>query len=101
MAEYINRESALINCPNVAHDAIKAIPSVDIRFVDEDHVWIKNKQFVSICNIEERKTGKWIDKGVSYEEFPHRMKECSVCGYNHGNSNWGFCPVCGARMEGE
>ena len=30
MAEYISRESAIINCPNVAHEAIMAIQSADV-----------------------------------------------------------------------
>lgn len=79
MTEYISRESALINCPNVAHDAIKVIPSADVV---------------------ECKRGKWLwqlaDNGWA-------DNICSVCGYTinddiHVHVDYNFCPNCGARM---
>ena len=74
MTEYISRESALINCPNVAHDAIKAIPSADVV---------------------ERKTGRWM-------RTPTFWVYCSVCDReppNETNEITPCCPWCGAKME--
>ena len=82
MAEYISRESALINCPNVAHDAIKAIPSADVAPV---------------------KHGKWMWEMADNGWANHI---CSECGWTkntdiHVYLDYNYCPVCGARMEGE
>lgn len=69
MTEYISRESVLINCPNVAHDAIKAMPSADVV---------------------ERKTGKWIDGVCSICNEGTDIVESKYFNY---------CPYCGAKME--
>ena len=59
MAEYIRRTDALINCPNVAHDAIKAIPSADVV---------------------ERKTGYWKSIKGMVGSIEVAMPYCSECG---------------------
>jgi hypothetical protein len=43
----------------------------------------------------ERKSGKWI-----YHESVD-VFECSVCGQQMVRNIFGYCPWCGARMEGE
>ena len=61
--------------------------------------------------IEERKTGKWLEKHHAYsdEEMPieeWQSAKCSVCGKYHTTpylyyfTEYSFCPSCGAKMEG-
>ena len=84
MADYIRRTDALINCPNSAHEAIKAIPSADV---------------------EERKTAT----DISMQEKGHCEFKCSLCGGTISEVRGGtmdgakfnYCPNCGAKMKGE
>ena len=51
--------------------------------------------------IEERKTGKWIEKIVEdCIGFNTKIWECSECGKQIHCAN-NFCPNCGADMRGE
>lgn len=43
--------------------------------------------------IEERKTGKWIEKSTNGEMF----SSCSVCGYVEWDAPRNFCPNCEQR----
>lgn len=47
--------------------------------------------------IEERKTGKWIDKSGGIEGA---WNYCSICG-EQAIDLYDFCPNCGADMRGE
>lgn len=57
--------------------------------------------------IEERKTGKWLERKVSSENVIDEWQSarCSVCGKYHTTpymyyfDSFSFCPNCGARME--
>ena len=54
-------------------------------------------------NMEERKTGKWINAYPDIEPNPMFMYGiCSVCGFEQSISNkLNYCPNCGAEMETE
>ena len=41
--------------------------------------------------------GKWGDNGIAGSI----LSKCSVCGYNCGASSFSYCPICGAKMDGE
>ena len=84
MSDYIRRADALINCPNIAHDAIMSIPAADVS---------------------EAKHGKWIKAtGMMPPEYHHRHI-CSVCErfaldqVHKGREELSdYCPNCGAKM---
>lgn len=50
----------------------------------------------------ERKTGKWKPwkayYGKDHKSWSDELK-CSVCGYQWGDEEYKFCPMCGATME--
>lgn len=57
--------------------------------------------------IEERKVGKWIDKGWNGDR-QYQMDgrgnswhewQCSECNHITKGAKWNFCPNCGAKME--
>lgn len=57
--------------------------------------------------IEERKVGKWIDKGWN-GDWQYQMDgrgnswhewQCSECNHITKGAKWNFCPNCGAKME--
>lgn len=52
----------------------------------------------------ERKTGKWKPwkayYGKDHKSWSDELK-CSECGYKWGDEEYKFCPMCGAKMEGE
>lgn len=57
--------------------------------------------------IEERKTGKWLPDNNSVYEMRFVCSECKesqvvpTIGFTKYNPIWDFCPLCGARMEGD
>ena len=44
--------------------------------------------------------GRWIEHEIPDEPLYGTDYECSVCGKFH-HDNWNYCPICGARMDGE
>ena len=93
-------------------DDVRELPAAkieyDVRFEDEDHVWIDGKrQYISLCRFQEavtsakseRKTGHWIAPKYYPTQFTFT---CSKCGYKQSfNGKFKFCPNCGADMRGE
>ena len=49
--------------------------------------------------VEERKTGKWINRSLNILYPEWERYTCSVCGKH--SDNYDFCPNCGADMRGE
>jgi len=98
MAEYIEREAAkkefCLYFGSVSHAAIA------VRLLDE----IPAADVVPVVH------GRWIktDRGMrevvnTGEVVRFYLHDCSVCGYHTGNQgrDFNFCPICGARMDGE
>ena len=93
-------------------DAVRELPAVkieyDVRFADEDHVWIEgNRQYISIRRFQEavassrqeRKTGFWMIRKFGADA------KCSNCGRSFNDvydldDYDGFCRHCGAQMKG-
>lgn len=40
--------------------------------------------------------GRWVDNGIP----DSILCGCSVCGFTCGASNFFYCPMCGAKMDG-
>ena len=57
---------------------------------------------VAIEALEERKTGKWFPWKAYYDKdhtsWTDELK-CSECGYQWGDEEYKFCPMCGTKME--
>ena len=58
------------------------------------------------CEIVEAKHGEWIDK-QNPQWKAYDIRHCSECGWNIPKNNlrkkdlnWGWCPNCGAKMDG-
>ena len=41
--------------------------------------------------------GRWVDNGIQ----DYILCGCSVCGFTCGASSFFYCPMCGAKMDGE
>ena len=41
--------------------------------------------------------GRWIDNGIP----DSILSGCSVCGFTCGSSSFFYCPICGAKMDGD
>lgn len=81
----------------------------------EDVMVAYKDQIDDLPIIEERKNGKWIDKGIisNYPEEGfniYHLLVCDQCGCMHRTTVWcvnekyinaDFCPNCGALMGGE
>ena len=89
-----------------ARDVIKAIPSAErkqVRFTDDDHVWINGKQYISLKRFQEavkdarsdRKRGKW--EAQYRDGFGNLKGQCNQCGRTYLVDN--FCPNCGAEFD--
>lgn len=66
---------------------------IDINVFDE---YVQNAP-----TVEERKTGKWIQKEDPYGFFD-TIPVCSECGHTTKmRETYNYCPNCGARMEDE
>ena len=55
---------------------------------------------MSAPTIEERREGKWIDRGIISFTMPHKVVECSIC-HSAIIDGGNFCKECGADMRGE
>ena len=101
MADYICKKDSL-NAIKTAelgqeYEIIEAMPSISIRFLDKDHVWIDNKQFVSISCLEGGKTGKWVSFALSNSlNEQAAMIVCSNC-RSTAPYVTAYCPWCGSK----
>ena len=83
---------------------IKALDEAKIRTTSEEYDRILDV-IGSMPTIEERKTGKWIEKDGWDGDVYY---DCSVCGESWitiegtpWENGMNYCPHCGAKMEGE
>ena len=91
MAEYIEREAVidLITCryenPEICTQEINSIPAADVAPVVH---------------------GRWDDSGRYTFPGGGTAVRCTECGCaltvsEYHLNNWNYCPVCGAKMDGE
>lgn len=93
----------LIDSTNIemAQDEIAVIGNILFRF------W--QMGWLDKLELPERKSGKWIERGVSTEQVIDEWQSarCSVCGKYHTTpymyyfNDFNFCPNCGADMRGD
>lgn len=80
--------------------------SLDQRW--DSGCWIRYRLFEKVLReaptVEpEPKTGKWLSWKAYYGKDRKSWEEawkCSACGYQWGDEEYNFCPICGAKMEG-
>lgn len=98
-------------------DAIPYVEAVDgDTFEGTGKLYARKEDIDALPTIEERKTGKWIEKDVFYIDDADdanvidawQSAKCSVCGkyhttpYLYSFDNFNYCPNCGSAMtEGE
>ena len=76
--------------------------------------WVRYKAIEQVVEemptIEERKTGKWVERHHAYADEEKVIEEwqsarCSLCGKYHTTpylyyfDDFNYCPNCGARMD--
>ena len=88
MAEYIDREKLL---RDINHYHLS-----DGKF---QH-WVEVQQAADVAPVRH---GRWIDAYPDIEPNPMCMYGiCSECGFEQGISKYlNYCPICGAKMDGE
>lgn len=89
----IDADLAIAKC-NEDIEAVKDIPQRVDGILDA----IMN---IHECpTIEERKNGKWMGEPKDGIEAMFFNPKCSVCGFESAEVK-NFCPMCGAKMDGE
>ena len=88
MAEYIEREKLL---RDINHYHLS-----DGKF---QH-WVEVQQAADVAPVRH---GRWIDSYPDIDPNPMFMYGiCSECGFEQGISKYlNYCPICGAKMDGE
>ena len=86
MAEYIERENAIAWFMPYAH----AGESIDADVVIAD---IKGMKAADVAPVRH---GRWLPQVV----LGQKAWDCSEC-KTLGSPHWKWCPVCGARMDGD
>ena len=71
-----------------------------IAYCDEKWIPLNIDAVNEQPTIEERKTGKWIEKTEVGDCSTYHGRRCSLCGCWVGMSRPNFCPNCGADMRG-
>ena len=102
--------------PNDVRELSPAKIEYDVRFEDEDHVWIDGKQqYISLRRFQEavtsaktgRKTGRWEINEHTYAGLNRKNWKCTNCCTGMYDfiltsvckPGWKFCPNCGADMR--
>lgn len=99
MAEYIKREYAVDAVADVYYNT----PDINLSYEKFEAAISK----IPSSNVAPVKHGQWIGSADGYAdgELVYDMWECSECGYDADGAeekpSWGYCPNCGAKMDGE
>lgn len=92
------------------HDKIVEVVNVIHCGIDENRVIRVARNDIELLpssNVAPVKHGQWIGSADGYAdgELVYDMWECSECGYDADGAeekpSWGYCPNCGAKMDGE
>ena len=90
MDEYIKKEDAINFIEEKYHLYHDKSLVLALHTIFAEFMWI-----VPTVRLRKIKNGYWIDKG-------HKYFMCSECHTRfHILKTWKWCPVCGARMDGE
>ena len=97
-AEYINREYAVDAVLDVYYDT----PDIDLSG-EKFEAAILNIQAADVTPVRH---GRWDDSGRYRFPGGSIAIRCSECGCaltasEYKLNNWNYCPVCGAKMDGE
>ena len=100
MAEYIEREAAVIVCDEQYKECLRKSD-----FCGDTVAWniCADIKAMPAADVEPVRHGEWI---IVEDEYVGYVK-CSVCGdaFTSWGAIWGaitrYCPSCGARMDGD
>ena len=98
MDDYIKREYAV----DAAADVYYNTPDINLSF-EKFEAAILNIQSADVTPV---KHGQWDDSGRYRFPGGSIAVRCSECGCSltaseYKLNNWNYCPVCGAKMDGE
>lgn len=100
MAEYIEREALLNNRPEGRNPIQTGKQEYNLGWNDCRHAFVECILGEPAADVAPVRHGRWVAKPTTYRHPNARNYYCSECRYEPTETKE-FCPLCGARMDGE